>query len=64
MKPDWRHGVTCAVEEALRLYYDVPEDFKKLRVNAMARDFGWDASALKYEEVYRWALEVRRLARP
>lgn len=57
-------GVRWAVEEALRLYYDFPEEFKKLRLNAMSRDFGWDASALKYEEVYRWALEVRRLARP
>lgn len=57
-------GVQWGVEEALRLYYDAPEEFKKLRINAMTRDFGWSASAKKYEEVYRWAVDIRRLARP
>ena len=53
-------GVRWGVEEALRLYYDAPEEFARLRVNAMRRDFGWDTSAIRYEEVYGWALETRR----
>ncbi len=57
-------GLRWGVEEALRLYYDAPSEFKKLRVNAMKRDFGWGESARRYEEVYRWALDIRRLARP
>lgn len=59
-----RAGVKWAVEEALRLYYDAPAEFKKLRANAMSRDFGWAESARRYEEVYRWALDIRRIARP
>lgn len=52
-------GVRWAVEEALRLYYDFPDEFARLRDNAMRRDFGWSRSARRYEEVYRWALETR-----
>jgi starch synthase len=56
-------GVRWGIEEALRLYYDAPAEFQKLRINAMSRDFGWGESARRYEEVYGWAVENRRLAR-
>jgi starch synthase len=56
-------GVRWGIEEALRLYYDAPAEFQKLRTNAMSRDFGWAESARKYEEVYGWALSIRRLVR-
>jgi starch synthase len=57
-------GVRWGVEEALRLYYDAPAEFQKLRVNAMTQNFGWSESARRYEEVYGWAVETRRAARP
>ncbi len=58
-----RAGIIWAVEEALRLYFDAPAEYLQVRRNGMARDFAWGESARRYEEVYRWALETRRLAR-
>lgn len=34
--------------------------WRKLQANGMAADFSWDASAARYEEVYRLAAERRR----
>lgn len=55
-------GLRWSVEEALRLYYDAPQEFFALRLNAMKRDFCWNASAAKYEQVYGWAVEQRAFA--
>lgn len=58
-----RAGFMWAVEEALRLYFDAPDEYIAVRKNGMTRDFAWGESARRYEEVYRWALEIRRHAR-
>jgi starch synthase len=49
-----------ALERALQLYYDYPQDYYAVRSNGMRRDFSWDRSVEKYEEVYRSAIEMRK----
>lgn len=41
---------------AVSTYFDRPRHFERMRRRVMARDFSWDASVPKYEEVYRHAL--------
>jgi len=47
---------------ACSTYYDRPKEFKQLQKNGMARNYGWDESAAKYEQVYSWAIDARRNA--
>lgn len=47
-----------ALERAMEAYRD-PDRLHQLRLNAFACDFSWDASAARYEEVYRYALNRR-----
>ncbi|MGE5668926.1 MAG: glycogen synthase GlgA [Betaproteobacteria bacterium] len=42
----------AACERAFRMFRDDPATWRKLQVTAMARDFSWDASARRYEELY------------
>jgi starch synthase len=46
-------GWACAT------YYDRPDEMHQLRLNGMARDFSWRASAEKIVDVYRWAIAAR-----
>lgn len=47
---------------ACSTYYDRPEDMALLQRNAMSQDFSWDLSANVYEDVYGWAIGLRRAA--
>jgi starch synthase len=47
-------GWACAT------YYDRPAEYRRLRLNGMARDFSWRASALRYVKTYEWAIDARR----
>lgn len=47
---------TC--QWAITTYRDDPSAFKKLRYNAMSKDFSWTKSAKKYLELYRNVLHV------
>ena len=49
---------------AVSTYFDRPDDLAGLRKNGMRRDSSWDASAGVYEDVYGWAMDVRRAAFP
>jgi starch synthase len=49
-----------AVQRALALYA-MPEQWKKLVRRGMQADVSWDASARRYEELYRAALARRRV---
>ena len=40
------------IEEAYRYYNEYPEDFKKIQLNGMKKDFSWDYAARKYIELY------------
>jgi starch synthase len=43
----------AACERACRTFRDDPAAWRRLQIAAMARDFSWDASASRYEELYR-----------
>lgn len=47
-------GWACAT------YYDRPGEFRRLQKNGMSRNYGWDESAGKYEQIYGWAIDARR----
>ena len=49
-------GWACAT------YYDRPGELLELRRNGMARDFSWRPSALRYVDLYGWAIEARAAA--
>jgi starch synthase len=51
-------GWACAT------YYDRPAEFKAMRLRGMAKDFSWRASAERYVNLYRWAVEARTGAYP
>ena len=52
-------ALTNAVKEALNLYRQDPEAWKKLMVRAMKKDFSWNRSALEYKRLYEKALAGR-----
>ena len=41
-----------AVDKALLMYREAPDDWRRLMRNAMKRDFSWDTVAAKYEALY------------
>ena len=45
------------VNRAIRLFWDEPDTFDALRLSAMAKDFGWKASAKQYMTIYRKLLK-------
>jgi starch synthase len=47
-----------AIKKALRVYQD-KEAWTKLMKNGMQKDFSWEASAKKYEDLYQKALQKR-----
>ena len=59
-----QHALLWAVERALQLYYDHASDYYAVRRNGMCKDFSWDRSVDKYEEVYKSAIEMRKGAFP
>ena len=48
-----------AIERALKVYHDKPDEWDKLVVRALEADFSWDRSAKKYEDLYKVALKKR-----
>lgn len=54
------NALRWALERALQLYYDYPQDYYAVRSNGMRKDFSWDRSVEKYEAVYRSAIEMRK----
>ncbi len=47
-------GWACAT------YFDNRDNFEKMRLRAMAKNFSWHTSAQQYECVYNWAVEQRK----
>ena len=45
---------------ACSVYYNKPEVFINMQRTAMAKDFSWNKSARKYEEVYHWTIQQRQ----
>jgi starch synthase len=55
-------GLADAIDRAQRLWRQ-PAKWRRIQANGMARQFGWQDSALEYLEVYQRALmDVRGVA--
>ncbi len=48
-----------AVNRAIDVYVSRPGEWEKLVVKGMKQDFSWNASAVKYEELYRKIIDKR-----
>ena len=46
------HEMLACIRNAERIYYDKKREWNKLIDRAMACDFSWHKSALKYQEMY------------
>lgn len=50
------HEMLACIRNAERIYYDRKREWNKLVDRAMASDFSWQKSALKYQEMYDWLI--------
>ncbi len=50
------HEMMNTVRYAEKIFYDRKKDWNKIVDRAMAKDFSWQASALKYQEMYDWLI--------
>ena len=50
------HEMLYCIRNAERIYYDKKREWNKLVDRAMAADFSWNKSALKYQEMYDWLI--------
>ena len=57
-------GLWAAVEQAIHLYRQRPDQWRAMALTGMAQDFSWEHSAAEYERLYLEALGQRRLAVP
>ncbi len=57
------HALYYTMGWACSTYYDRPKELRALQVNAMKKDFSAEASAKKYVDVYRWAIEAKKKIR-
>ncbi len=52
-------AIAATVQRALEMYKD-KKTWRKIQKNGMKRDFSWDASAKKYYDLYKMAIEKRK----
>ena len=50
------HEMLACIRYAEHVYYDCKRDWNGIVDRAMGTDFSWNASALKYQEMYDWLL--------
>ncbi len=50
------HEMLSSIRYAERIYYDRKREWNKMIDRAMAVDFSWRVSALKYQEMYDWLI--------
>lgn len=50
------HEMMATVRYAEKIYYDKKREWNRIVDRAMAADFSWQASALKYQELYDWLI--------
>ncbi len=50
------HEMLACIRNAERIYYDKKREWNKIADRAMAADFSWHTSALKYQEMYDWLI--------
>ena len=50
------HEMLTSIRYAEQIYYDRKREWNKMVDRAMAKDYSWNASALKYQELYDWLI--------
>lgn len=50
------HEMLDTIRYAEKIYYDRKREWNKMTDRAMAEDFSWKVSALKYQEMYDWLI--------
>lgn len=50
------HEMLNAIRYSEKIYYDRKREWNKMIDRAMAQDFSWNVSALKYQEMYDWLI--------
>jgi starch synthase len=50
----------AAIDEALRVYVNEPDQWKRLMKRGMVQDFSWQRSAQEYARLYAQAVEIRQ----
>ncbi|MDR2889973.1 MAG: glycosyltransferase, partial [Lachnospiraceae bacterium] len=50
------HEMLTAVRFAERIYYDKKREWNKMVDRAMATNYSWQVSAMKYQEMYDWLI--------
>lgn len=50
------HEMLSTIRYAEKIYYDKKREWNKMIDRAMAADFSWQVSALKYQEMYDWLI--------
>ncbi|MCD8396049.1 MAG: glycogen synthase GlgA [Lachnospiraceae bacterium] len=50
------HEMYFTVQRAMNLYHNKKREWNKMIDRGMAKDFSWNSSARKYEELYNWLL--------
>jgi len=48
-----------AIQQALSVYRNDPEAWRRIQTNGMSKDFSWQASAIEYARLYEVALKSR-----
>ncbi|HMQ51960.1 MAG TPA: starch synthase, partial [Anaerolineae bacterium] len=52
-QPDYP-AIESAMDRAIGLWFDYPEEFKKLMLNGMRYDFSWNHSGADYLNIYEY----------
>ena len=50
------HEMLSSIQYAKYVYYNKKREWNKIIDRAMAKDFSWNTSALKYQELYDWLI--------
>ena len=50
------HEMLSAIRYAEHIYYDKKREWNKIIDRAMAKDYSWNSSAMKYQELYDWLI--------
>src|SRR5258706_16453468 len=53
-----------AIHEALAVFQNEPETWRRIQTNGMAKDFSWQTSAIEYAQLYEvaWKARIRKAA--
>ncbi len=46
------HGLESAMGRAIALWYEHPDEFRRLQIQGMNQDYSWNYPAKEYEEIY------------